>query len=235
MDKTISPLMQMKAIQFDLQHGEEGQNGVVVGDWIIFADGACRAVHPNNSRDFNEPPADREELAELLEERETQLRLLQAQIQARNYKVIGETLDARHGLPTVQVDRSWYLYPDGTRMQLEASSVPIVRENYPNEYERFQQIVLYWETRYKLTCEKFDSLKTRLVNDPNGYTNPGSLKQLTALQDDAQQSYEVLEWARTQLVKHDPNKPAAGPSPEELAATEQARNDFITQVNAIRV
>ena len=232
-------ILKQRLEQFDLKHGNDG---VISGRWLLFADGAMRETRQPG--ELIEPPASEVQRAKLqVRYREIQLQHSVRQYQEASNRVV-ETPSQRvarwieeNGDDGIMVD-GWMIYSNGAMR--EATPLGALLDPPADLYERAKIKVRYRQALMQRAADAFNERKRYLLSAAeaarrNGYPPPTEreLTELKQLQQVVQKCQRDLEATRTEVVKHTPAWMQS--SATTAQENQQSGERFIADVTGIKV
>lgn len=148
-----------------------------------------------------------------------------------------ENFDKLHGGDEAISDGTWVYFPDGAVR--EVNTMGALCEPPENPRERHKKIVYYHTILAKRALLTFDDFKSKLKENPGGWTHAESnLAELKEHADFARDCQKELEAAKAELEKYLPGYV----SPElreqrarEEAATAEAKSSYLSALDAIQI
>lgn len=220
---------------FDAAHGGDG---VMIGRWLVFPDGACRTDTVQMG-----PPVDKAELhRQIMRYHEARMAEADAENRRNNATAV-ETpaqrvsrFDHENGNDAVAVE-GWLLFSNGARREQQYGAL-IGPPADPYELCRLQ--LRYHEQRLLVAAKQFEEKKAHLTTAAHyarqaGYPPPDAeaLAALTTLQKEVRRRQRAVDAARAALVQNTPASRLARDA--AVAAARDEAQAFIEKVSSIRL
>lgn len=246
-------LMNQRTLQFDTKHG----GGIEMNGWMIFADGARRALDPLGK--MLEPSADTQERERvILQYQELALRKVQADI-ARKQQALNRThtktpaqlhheFDIEHSkLGPGILDGANYIYPNGAYRSINMQGVlaePVQVKWEPLKTEK--RIVRYYEIAIQQASDQFNEQRNKWLSQAKGAISHGmrliaeppeehrkAVSKLKVMKTHVTHLQTKLDEARKLLVEQIPQEIQVERKTAGILRDRNAR--FITEIEKVEI